>query len=179
MVGPIRHQVLWEERRLWEDWKRTCCCFAKSSKWHWLVDWLDYCRKDWDFTGINIHVDTWCHKLIYTWPVTELMYQACYRADVIDCALSRLLQPVFTHCDRSVANISVSFCYIRLIQHWQIDRLLQSDSISSEQPFAASGLIQLWYRSYIRPEAATALWRFCMCMLSWCHLLMDNNISSL
>ena len=43
--------------------------------------------------------------------------QVCYRADVIDCDLSCLLQPVRTHCNRSgVANIPVSFCYIRLIQ---------------------------------------------------------------
>ena len=66
------------------------------------------------------------HNLYQYW------YQACYRAHVIDCALSCLLQPVLTHCNRSVANIPVSFCYIRLIQHWQIDRLLQSSGADLE-----------------------------------------------
>ena len=35
----------------------------------------------------------------------------------LDCVLSCLLQAVLTQCNKSVANIPVSFCYIRLIQH--------------------------------------------------------------
>ena len=56
---------------------------------------------------------------------------------------------------QSVPNIPVSFCYIRLIQPWQPNRLFQSDTISSEQYLGNNSLIQLWYHICIRPEGAT------------------------
>ena len=56
---------------------------------------------------------------------------------------------------QSVPNIHVSFCYIRLIQPWQPNRLFQSDTVSSEQSVRDNSLIQLWYHTCIRPE----VWR--------------------
>ena len=51
---------------------------------------------------------------------------------------------------QSVPNIPVSFCYIRLVQPWQPNRLFQSDTVSSD-----NSLIQLWYHTCLRPEGAT------------------------
>ena len=67
----------------------------------------------------------------------------------------RLLRPVLTDCNGPVPNIPVSFCYIRLIQPWQTNRLFQSDTVSSEQSVGDNSLIQLWYHTCIRPEGAT------------------------
>ena len=62
---------------------------------------------------------------------------------MIDCAPSRLLQPVLTHCDRSVANIPGIILLHQTDTALTNRETVKSDSISSEQPFAASGLIQL------------------------------------
>ena len=56
---------------------------------------------------------------------------------------------------QSVPNIPVSFCYIRLIQHWQTNSLFQPDTVSSEQSVGDNSLIQLWYHTCIRPEGVT------------------------
>ena len=56
---------------------------------------------------------------------------------------------------QSVPNIPVSFCYIRLIQPWQSNRLFRSDTVSSEQSVGDNSLILLWYHICIRPEGAT------------------------
>ena len=75
---------------------------------------------------------------------------------------SCLLQPVL-RLQQSVPNIPVSFCYIKLIQPWQSNRLFQSDTVSSKQSVGDNSLIQLWYHTCIRPEGVTGLWRFCVC----------------
>ena len=50
-----------------------------------------------------------------------------------------------------------------------------TDSISSEQPFAASGLIQLWYyHSCIRPEAATG----CNSSVAFLRVYMEACLKS-
>ena len=105
-------------------------------------------------------------------PVTAMMITVCISTDVLS---SVFISPDLSHTNsfhqcwssimpvtacsyrlqQSVPNIPVSFCYIRLIQPWQPNRLLQSDIVSSEQSVGYNSLIQLWYHTCIRPEGAT------------------------
>ena len=78
---------------------------------------------------------------------TNSFHQCCWSIMPVTACSYRLQQ--------SVPNIPVSFCYIRLIQPWQPNRLFQSDTVSSEQSVGDSSLIQLWYHTCIRPEGAT------------------------
>ena len=95
-------------------------------------------------------------------PVTATMVTVCISPDLSDtnsfhqCCWSII--PV-TACSyrlhHSVSNMPVLFCYIRLIQPWQPNKLFQSDTVSSEQSVGDNSLIQLWYHACIRPEGAT------------------------
>ena len=92
---------------------------------------------------------------------TNSFHQCCWS---IMPVLAVLLQ-------QSVSNIPVSFCYIRLIQPWQPNRLFQSDTVSSEKSVGDNSLIQLWYHTCIsQPEGVTGLWCFYVCtqMVSSC-----------
>ena len=79
---------------------------------------------------------------------TNSFHQCCCSIMPVTACSYRLQQ--------SVPNIPVSFCYIRLIQPWQSNKLFQSDTVSSEQSVDDNSLIQLWYHICIRPEGATA-----------------------
>ena len=78
---------------------------------------------------------------------TNSYHQCCWPIMPVTACSYRLQQ--------SVPNIPVSFCYIRLIQPWQPNRLFQSDTVSSEQSVGDNSLIQLWYHTCIRPVGAT------------------------
>ena len=78
---------------------------------------------------------------------TNSFHQCCWSIMPVTARSYRLQQ--------SVPNIPVSFCYIRLIQSWQTNRLFQPDTVSSEQSVGVNSLIQLWYHTCIRPEGAT------------------------
>ena len=124
-------------------------------------------------------VSSWLHTKkrmlcysIWATPVTAMMVTVCISTDALSsvfispdlsdansfhqCCWS--IMPV-TACScrlqQSVPNIPVSFCYIRLTQHWQPNRLSQPDIVSSEQSVGDNSLIQLWYHTCIRPEGAT------------------------
>ena len=86
---------------------------------------------------VCIH-QSWYQQL----PSVLLVHHACYN----------LFLQTATVCSQ---HIPVSFCYIRLIQPWQPNRLFQSDAVSSEQSVSDNSLIQLWYHTCIRPEGAT------------------------
>ena len=120
-------------------------------------------------------------------PVTAMMVTVCISTDALSVFISPdssdtnsyhqccwSIMPV-TACpcsyrlQQSVPNIPVSFCYIRLIQPWQPNRLFQFDTVSSEQSVGDNSLIQLWYIDIISvsglnvQQAVTGLWRFCVC----------------
>ena len=78
---------------------------------------------------------------------TNSFHQCCWSIMSVTACSYKLQQ--------SVPNIPVSFCYIRLIQPWQPNRLFQSDTVSSEQSVGDNSLTQLWYHTCIRPEGAT------------------------
>ena len=71
---------------------------------------------------------------------TNSFRQCCWSIMPVTACSYRLQQ--------SVPNIPVtstyllSFCYIRLIQPWQPNRLFQSDAVSSEQSVGDNSLIQ-------------------------------------
>ena len=101
---------------------------------------------------------------------TNSFHQYCWSIMPVTACSYRLQQ--------SVPNILVSFCYIRLIQPWQPNRLFQSDTVSSEQSVGDNSLIQLLYHTCIRPEGATGCNSCgvfpCVC---WCTrvLLLEDN----
>ena len=65
---------------------------------------------------------------------------------------------------QSVPNIPVSFCYIRLIQPWQPNRLFQPDTVSSEQSVGVNRYDIIPVSGLKVQQAVTGLWRFCVCM---------------
>ena len=100
-------------------------------------------------------------------PVTAMMVTVCISPDTLSSVFTSpnlsdtnsfhqccwSIMPVAACSYRqqqSVPNIPVSFCYIRLVQPWQPNRLFQSDTVSSD-----NSLIQLWYHTCLRPEGAT------------------------
>ena len=131
-----------------------------------------YTRKNaWSVTAFNSTDIRTVQDNVST-PVTAMMVTVCISTDAVSsvfissdlsdnnsfhqCCWS--IMPV-TACScrlqQSVPNIPVSFYYIRLIQHWQPNRLFQPDTVSSEQSVGVNSLIQIWYHNCIRPEGAT------------------------
>ena len=130
-----------------------------------------YTRKNaWSDTAFN-STDTRSVQDNVATPVTAIMVTVCISTDALSVFISPDLSDTnsFHQCcwsimpvtvcsyrlQQSVPNIPVSFCYIRLIQPWQPNRLFQSDTVSSEQSVGDDSLIQLWYHTCIRPERAT------------------------
>ena len=131
-----------------------------------------YTRKNaWSVTAFNSTDIRTVQDNVAT-PVTAMMVTVCISTDAFSSVfISPDLSDTnsFHHCcwsimpvtacsyrlQQSVPNILVSFCYIRLIQPWQTNRLFQLDTVSSEQSVGVNSLIQLWYHTCIRPEGAT------------------------
>ena len=150
------------------------CCWSRNywEKITYEKKKTSYTRKNaWSVTAFNSTDIRSVQDNVAT-PVTAMMVTVCISTDALSsvfispdlsdtnsfhqCCWS--IVPV-TACSyrlqQSVPNIPVSFCYIRLIQPWQPNRLFQSDTVSSEQSVGDNSLIQLWYHTCIRPVGAT------------------------
>ena len=157
-------------------------------------------KKAWSFTAFNSTDIRSVQDNVAT-PATAMMVTVCISSDALSsvfispdlsdtnsfhqCCWSIMPVTAWSYrLQQSVPNIPVSFCYIRLIQPWQPNRLFQSDAVSSEQSVGDNSLIQLWYHTCIRPEGATGwqVWRFCVCrrrdIVSWLEIETKMNLKN-
>ena len=115
----------------------------------------------------RVVMDFWWRSTQFPTALTQHVHHGCISTDIISSDLSDAnsfhqhccsIMPVtacYYRLQQSVPNIPVSFCYIRLIQHWQTNRLFHSDTVSSEQYVGINSLIQLWYHTCWRQQAVT------------------------